>query len=163
MTMPKINLDQYFQYHNRLASFIDWKIDWEINGDKPSPEDLARAGFFSSTASDYNPDNVICPYCKIALDNWEPNDDPKREHQLRSGNCDFVLGRQKVRDMGKDAGAVNKQNGTSDANRPTQDRQERMAGSPEATILAQAGSRGNGAGPARRRRTGRQRKQTGGR
>ncbi|POS79145.1 hypothetical protein DHEL01_v202470 [Diaporthe helianthi] len=164
--MPKIDCDveQYLQFHNRLASFVDWNLDWELNGDKPSPEDLARAGFFSWTKPPYDPDNVMCPYCRLALDNWDPKDDPQREHKLRSRHCDFVRDRQKVRDMGKDAGGPpptstpngpgKKQNGTSDTGtrRPARARQERAVG---------ASSKANGgeAGLAQRRRPGRPRKQ----
>lgn len=161
--------EEFLHYHNRLASFLNWKPKWELNGDKPSPEDLARAGFFSYTKRPYNLDNVICPYCGLTLDRWGPNDDPKREHELRSRHCDFVCGRQKVRDMNQDtgghpatitpSGAVNKQNGTSNADRPMQPPQERAVGSSKANGPAPAGANEDEADPAPLRRTGRKRKQ----
>lgn len=170
MTKIDSDLEEFLQYHNRLASFLDWNLDWELNGDKPSPEALARAGFFSCIKPPYDLDNVICPYCRLTLDSWEPNDDPKREHELRSPHCDFVHGRQKLRDMAKDAGghpatnnpngAVNKQNGTGNTNAPKQASQERAVGSSMANGLALAGANGDEAGPPPPRRTGRKRKQT---
>ncbi|KAF3765606.1 hypothetical protein M406DRAFT_32441, partial [Cryphonectria parasitica EP155] len=77
-------------YHNRLASFVDWPLEWEANQDKPTPETFARAGFFFHPSPPNLPDNVVCPCCKIFLDTWDPNDDPMREHKLRSPMCEFV-------------------------------------------------------------------------
>jgi hypothetical protein len=93
------DLEQYFQYHNRLASFLDWSLEWEANEDKPPPERLARAGFFSFNKPPNLPDNVKCPYCELSLDSWEPQDEPLREHRIRSPTCIFVHGQQTVRDM----------------------------------------------------------------
>lgn len=86
--LPKIT--QFFQYHNRLASFSDWPIEWEIDGAKPAPELLARAGFFSHHVPGHERDNVVCPHCKIFLDHWEPTDDPAKEHKKRAPQCEFV-------------------------------------------------------------------------
>lgn len=85
-------IDQYFQYHNRLASFHDWPLEWEVDDAKPSPEALARAGFFSHHVAPHELDNVVCPYCKIFLDSWETGDNPMSEHKARSPQCDFVRG-----------------------------------------------------------------------
>lgn len=88
-------ISQYFHYHNRLASFHDWPIEFEVDGAKPSPEALARAGFFSYHDEPHELDNVVCPYCKLFLDSWEPGDDPRAEHKKRSSRCDFVHGRER--------------------------------------------------------------------
>ncbi|KAH8778561.1 hypothetical protein F5883DRAFT_639060 [Diaporthe sp. PMI_573] len=165
------DLEPYLQYHNRLASFLDWKLEWELNQDKPSPERLARAGFFSFTKSPYHLDNVGCPYCGLALDSWEPEDDPVREHKLRSPACLFVRGRQTVRDMGNGngnhtattmpSGATDKQNGTNNAARPKRACKERADAASKANGLALAGANGEQAGPPQKRRPGRPRKQPG--
>jgi hypothetical protein len=93
------NRESYFQYHNRIASFSKWNVKWEICKSKPSPERLARAGFFLYTTKPFLSDNVICPYCDLALDTWKPRDEPLRLHQRRSPDCSFVLGQQLVRKM----------------------------------------------------------------
>lgn len=85
-------LEQYRRYHNRLASFLDWPLKWEIAGAKPSPEALARGGFFSHHAPPHERDNVVCPYCKLFLDRWEPGDNPLAEHRLRAPHCEFLRG-----------------------------------------------------------------------
>jgi hypothetical protein len=40
---PKFDCDiePYFQFHNRIASFLEWNLDWEVSEDKPTPERLA--------------------------------------------------------------------------------------------------------------------------
>ncbi|KAL2272283.1 hypothetical protein FJTKL_06974 [Diaporthe vaccinii] len=86
----KCDTKPYFQYQNRIASFLDWNLDWEINKSKPSPEQLARAGFFSYTAGAFLADNVTCPYCDLSLDAWEPGEEPLGLHQTRSPACRFV-------------------------------------------------------------------------
>ena len=35
-------------------------------------------------------DNVKCFFCDGGLRNWEPNDDPWREHARWFKNCDYV-------------------------------------------------------------------------
>lgn len=164
---PKVpiecELEQYLQYHNRLASFLDWSLEWELNKEKPSPERLARAGFFSFTKSPNLLDNVICPYCDLSLDSWEPQDDPLWEHQIRSPACLFVRDRQTVRNMGngngdhtattRSSGATNNQNGTNEDSRPKRACKERAEAASKANGLALAGA--NGA----KRRPGRPRKQ----
>lgn len=164
------DLEPYFQYHNRIASFLDWKLDWELNEDKPSPERLARAGFFSFVEPPYQDDNVVCPYCTIALDSWESQDDPMREHKARSPFCDFVLGRQTVRDMGDDSGktaidvpstATREKDETPPAPRPRRTYRKREAGASKASELALAGANGKDEGPPKKRRPGRPRKRAG--
>lgn len=170
--VPKIecDLEPYFQYHNRIASFLEWNLDWELSEDKPSPERLARAGFFSFTKPPYHPDNVVCPYCRIALDSWEPQDDPVREHQTRSPDCDFVRGRQTVRNMGNDnthiktsapGAAESKQSGTNGTPQPKRACKKRAVGASKANDLALAGANGEEAEQHRKPRRGRPRKQAG--
>ena len=171
---PKIecDLEPYLQYHNRIASFLDWNLDWELSEDKPSPERLARAGFFSFSKPPFNPDNVACPYCGISLDNWEPQDDPLREHQDRAPFCDFVLRRQTVRDMGGDddrtatgaiapKAATNEQSNTNRVLRPKRAYQKRAGGASKANELALAGANGEEGAPPKKRRPGRPRKRVG--
>lgn len=167
------DFEPYFQYHNRIASFLDWKLDWELNEDKPSPEKLARAGFFSFVEPPYQDDNVVCPYCRIALDSWESQDDPMREHKARSPFCDFVLGRQTVRDMGDDSEktaidvsttatvATEEKDDTPPAPRPRRTYRKREAGASKASELALAGANGKDEGPPKKRRPGRPRKRAG--
>lgn len=163
-------LEPYFQYHNRIASFLEWKLGWELNEDKPSPEKLARAGFFSFIKPPYQDDNVVCPYCSIALDSWESQDDPMREHKARSPFCDFVLGRQTVRDMGDDGGKTaiavpttptKEKDDTAPIHPPRRSYRKREAGASKASELALAGANGKDEGPPKKRRPGRPRKRLG--
>lgn len=85
-----VDCKPYFQYHNRIASFLDWKLDWELNEDKPSPEKLARAGFFSYTKETYQDDSAVCPECLLVVYDWKPDDDPLRLHLKRAPRCDFA-------------------------------------------------------------------------
>ncbi|KAL1883998.1 Baculoviral IAP repeat-containing protein 5 [Diaporthe australafricana] len=84
------DLKSYFQYHNRIASFLDWQLDWELNDDKPSPEKMARAGFFFYVKANYKEDTVMCPDCGVTAFDWEPNDDPLGEHMKASPHCEFA-------------------------------------------------------------------------
>lgn len=92
-------LDQYLQYHNRLASFHGWPVNWERNKAKPTPEVFARAGFFSDPAPPNLLDNVACSFCDLQLDLWDPDDEPLQEHIDRSPECPFVHGRVPRRRM----------------------------------------------------------------
>jgi hypothetical protein len=48
---------------------MNWKLDWEIDKSKPSPEQLACAGFFSYATKPFFADNVICPLSRtISID-----------------------------------------------------------------------------------------------
>lgn len=173
---PKIecDLEPYFQYHNRIASFLEWNLDWELSEDKPTPERLARAGFFSYTKPPYQDDNVVCAYCTLALDSWESQDDPMREHGARSPFCPFVRGRQTVRNMNRDdddtatatatpKAAESEQNNTGDVPRPKRPYRKRAAGASKANELAVAGANEEGEqdeGPPQKRRPGRPRKRS---
>ena len=68
-------------FEERLASFTD---EWPHT--VPSPEALADAGF-SHQPTSKQPDAVVCQVCKTCLVDWEPEDDPKEEHHIRSKSC----------------------------------------------------------------------------
>ncbi|GFN99272.1 baculoviral iap repeat-containing protein 7-like [Plakobranchus ocellatus] len=65
----------------RRNSFTKW--DMTRN---PTPAELAHAGFFYAGHGD----NVKCFHCDGGLRNWEPNDDPWREHARWFPKCGFV-------------------------------------------------------------------------
>lgn len=90
-------VQQYAQFHNRLASFIDWPVKWEQERLKPFPEEFARAGFYSYASPPNLPDNVACPFCELFLDKWEPGDNPREEHEKRAPDCSFIQA-EKARD-----------------------------------------------------------------
>ncbi|KAI9017002.1 hypothetical protein BC832DRAFT_3923 [Gaertneriomyces semiglobifer] len=52
---------------------------------------MSEAGFIFFPLSDA-PDMVLCPYCMVSLDGWEPTDDPTVEHRKRKENCSFFKG-----------------------------------------------------------------------
>ncbi|KAJ2770359.1 hypothetical protein IWQ57_002697 [Coemansia nantahalensis] len=59
------------------------RANWHV-----TPDRLARAGFY------YTPewpgdDTATCAFCGYALAEWEPDDDPTREHARRSAECLF--------------------------------------------------------------------------
>ncbi|ROW08644.1 hypothetical protein VPNG_06151 [Cytospora leucostoma] len=74
-----------------------------MDKDKPTPEVLARAGFFYHSEPPYLPDNVVCPFCRIYLDKWEAHDDPMSEHEQRSPSCPFIRGPTPVRKINREA------------------------------------------------------------
>ncbi|XP_066156165.1 death-associated inhibitor of apoptosis 2 isoform X1 [Euwallacea fornicatus] len=66
----------------RLASYENWPIPHIV-----SPEDLARAGFYSLKQGD----NTKCAYCKGVVRAWEADDIPDVEHKRHFPVCPFVL------------------------------------------------------------------------
>jgi len=56
----------------------------------PTPEDLAKAGFYYRPAAVSN-DNTICYLCERALDGWEEDDDPVQEHLKHSPDCGWAV------------------------------------------------------------------------
>lgn len=54
---------------------------------------MAKAGWHFAPSAE-SPDSVECIYCKVALDGWEPKDDPIKEHERRAKdlNCAFFNG-----------------------------------------------------------------------
>jgi len=53
---------------------------------KQSPLQMAQAGFFYVGLSDH----VRCFYCGGGLRNWEPHDDPWKEHEFWFSKCPYV-------------------------------------------------------------------------
>ncbi|KAJ6032028.1 hypothetical protein N7540_002760 [Penicillium herquei] len=64
--------------------FIGWPHS------NPSPEELARAGFFYKPYES-NPDNTTCFECGRALDGWEEDDNPITEHLKHSPGCGWAI------------------------------------------------------------------------
>ncbi|KAI9830821.1 MAG: hypothetical protein M1819_005346 [Sarea resinae] len=94
--------DSMLTFAGRLASFAAAQlpkrrasnaknqktISWPHTS--PSPEDLARAGFFyRPTAS--SADNVACFLCRKSLDGWEEEDSPVSEHLHHSPTCGWAV------------------------------------------------------------------------
>nr|CAG8494586.1 12162_t:CDS:2 [Entrophospora candida] len=72
----------------RIKTFGNWWPHKEKKTWTATVKKLAKAGFY------YYPlykgdDNVVCPYCNISLEGWEPDDDPVKEHTKRSITCLF--------------------------------------------------------------------------
>ncbi|KAJ5753081.1 hypothetical protein N7520_009998 [Penicillium odoratum] len=57
---------------------------------KPSPTELAQAGFFYKPYES-NPDNTTCFECGRALDGWEEEDNPITEHLKHSPDCGWAI------------------------------------------------------------------------
>ncbi|KAJ5987537.1 hypothetical protein N7451_011902 [Penicillium sp. IBT 35674x] len=57
---------------------------------KPSPAELAQAGFFYKPYES-NPDNTTCFECGRALDGWEEEDNPITEHLKHSPDCGWAI------------------------------------------------------------------------
>ncbi|KAI3641091.1 hypothetical protein MIR68_000870 [Amoeboaphelidium protococcarum] len=81
----------------RLRTFISWPYD-KMKGWKPTSKKLAKAGFYyapTDMPDDGDEDNIAdmaqCPECLLALDGWEKDDDPMKEHKKRAPNCPFFL------------------------------------------------------------------------
>ncbi|PYH85686.1 hypothetical protein BO82DRAFT_351013 [Aspergillus uvarum CBS 121591] len=57
---------------------------------RPSPAELAHAGFFYHPY-ETNPDNTICFLCRRALDGWEEEDNPITEHLKHAPDCGWAV------------------------------------------------------------------------
>ncbi|KAI3646168.1 hypothetical protein MP228_009096 [Amoeboaphelidium protococcarum] len=82
---------------SRLRTFISWPYD-KMKGWKPTSKKLAKAGFYyapTDMPDDGDDENIAdmaqCPECLLALDGWEKDDDPMKEHKKRAPNCPFFL------------------------------------------------------------------------
>lgn len=80
-TMVAVKHPEYGAKEVRLASFGNWPRQL-----KQDPHVLAEAGFFYAG----NQDAVHCFYCGGVLRNWEPDDDPWREHRHWFPYCEFL-------------------------------------------------------------------------
>ncbi|KAF9093459.1 hypothetical protein BGX29_009915 [Mortierella sp. GBA35] len=76
----------------RLQTFGKWWPHERTKGWFGTSKRMARAGFIYAPTDDSD-DNVQCPYCEMALDGWEIEDDPVHEHQRRQPNCAFFATR----------------------------------------------------------------------
>ncbi|CEO59314.1 hypothetical protein PMG11_03994 [Penicillium brasilianum] len=56
----------------------------------PSPAELAHAGFYYKPY-ETNPDNTTCFHCNRALDGWEEEDNPIKEHLKHSPGCAWAI------------------------------------------------------------------------
>ncbi|XP_076008166.1 baculoviral IAP repeat-containing protein 5a [Genypterus blacodes] len=81
----------YF-YENRLKTYEGWPFE---EGCACTPENMAKAGFIH-TPSDNSPDTAMCFFCLKELEGWEPEDDPKKEHQSHSSACHFIALKKSV-------------------------------------------------------------------
>ncbi|EKG15733.1 hypothetical protein MPH_07168 [Macrophomina phaseolina MS6] len=68
----------------KTATTVSWPHE------APSPEDLARAGFYYAPSANH-PDNVICFMCDRKLDGWEPEDVPALEHLSHAPECAWAI------------------------------------------------------------------------
>ncbi|KKY19306.1 putative at hook domain-containing protein [Diplodia seriata] len=68
----------------RIATTVSWPHE------TPSPEDLARAGFYYSPLASH-PDNVVCFMCNHNLDGWDPEDVPALEHLSLAPECAWAI------------------------------------------------------------------------
>ncbi|KAK4569471.1 hypothetical protein LTR86_003234 [Recurvomyces mirabilis] len=63
-------------------------VEWPH--ESPSPEELARAGFFYRPVQE-SPDNVQCFLCAVKLDGWEASDSPLHEHLAHASACAWAV------------------------------------------------------------------------
>ncbi|QEI03480.1 IAP-3 [Spodoptera cosmioides nucleopolyhedrovirus] len=82
MMMMKPRHEAYISYDNRLATYENWPRDIEQR-----PEDLANAGFFYTGRNA----EVRCFQSDCGLSDWEPTDDPWREHARWFPRCEYVI------------------------------------------------------------------------
>ncbi|KNE61528.1 hypothetical protein AMAG_06343 [Allomyces macrogynus ATCC 38327] len=75
----------YSLYNVRLASFSNSANPWPLA--TPTPETLAAAGFFHDPFPDESPDSVNCFQCGKPLGDWDPDDDPFKEHVGHTTDC----------------------------------------------------------------------------
>ncbi|XP_028850450.1 baculoviral IAP repeat-containing protein 5b [Denticeps clupeoides] len=72
-----------YSYEKRLSSFLDWPFREDC---QCTPEQMAKAGFVHCP-SENEPDVACCFFCLKELEGWEPEDNPRVEHEKRSPNC----------------------------------------------------------------------------
>ncbi|CDG72862.1 Inhibitor of apoptosis 3 iap-3 [Spodoptera exigua multiple nucleopolyhedrovirus] len=92
MTMRKPKHGSYTNYKDRLATFTDWPRDIYQR-----PHDLASAGFFYTGRNA----EVRCFQSDCGLSDWEPTDEPWREHARWFPRCEYVIavkGKEYVQD-----------------------------------------------------------------
>ena len=76
-------------FEARLKSFQPNVLFDPWPSTKPTPESLARAGFYRKFSFTYK-DVVRCDDCGLELDDWNAEDDPIAEHIQRSKDCPHI-------------------------------------------------------------------------
>ncbi|KAI7825381.1 hypothetical protein BC939DRAFT_129220 [Gamsiella multidivaricata] len=89
----------------RMDTFGKWWPHERKKGWFGNMKRMAKAGFFYAPVDD-SIDNVQCPYCMLALDGWEAEDDPVHEHQRRCPSCPFFATRAAAPTMASAAKAT---------------------------------------------------------
>ena len=80
--LQSIGQSNYKMYKDRLATFRTWPKAMPI-----SSKEMAHAGFVYTGFAD----KVFCPWCKIALHEFEKCDSPFEEHIKHSSGCNYLL------------------------------------------------------------------------
>ncbi|KAJ3367433.1 hypothetical protein GGF31_007526 [Allomyces arbusculus] len=75
----------YSLFNVRLASFSNSINPWPHA--TPTPEMLAAAGFYHDPFPDESLDSVNCFQCGKPLGDWDPDDDPYKEHVGHTTDC----------------------------------------------------------------------------
>ncbi|XP_061192415.1 death-associated inhibitor of apoptosis 1-like [Saccostrea echinata] len=73
-------IPQMKDYNLRMKSFNDWSYS---DDEKPSIDALAKAGLFYTGKND----TTQCWFCGNLLEEWEPEDKPKEEHDANFPKC----------------------------------------------------------------------------
>ncbi|CAG5129110.1 unnamed protein product [Candidula unifasciata] len=81
ITLPRPKHSKFRSEPSRLSSYRGWNMNRN-----PKPAELAKAGFFYVGHGD----SVKCFFCDGGLRNWEPDDDPWREHARWFPKCAYV-------------------------------------------------------------------------
>ena len=76
---------KHLDYNSRVLSFYTHKWLKQV-----SPAALAASGFTFTGVKD----KVMCVYCKIVLERWQPEDNPDADHLRESPHCVFVRWKQ---------------------------------------------------------------------
>lgn len=74
--------NKYMTIAQRLQTFANWPASSIV-----SPERLAKAGFYYLQ----HDDAVQCVYCQGVLRQWEPGDDPDKQHTIEFPDCYFYI------------------------------------------------------------------------
>jgi E3 ubiquitin-protein ligase XIAP len=77
----EIQISNCVLYGERIATFKTWPKAMPITAAA-----LCTAGFYYTGLSD----RVICFYCGLGLNEWNPTDDPILEHVKHSPNCGYI-------------------------------------------------------------------------
>uniref|UniRef100_A0A914VR30 Uncharacterized protein n=1 Tax=Plectus sambesii TaxID=2011161 RepID=A0A914VR30_9BILA len=78
MSLTSNKLSDMLFLENRLKTFKKWPYDENATC---TSQKMADAGFY--VMSPNKPDTVICAFCLLELDGWEPEDNPWEEHCKR--------------------------------------------------------------------------------